>query len=222
MILIPAAGEGRRFREAGYTEPKHLIPLLGKPMIERVVDNVRPLDPDAPVLVATQGLVGKTRGAIETILKSTVLFGGYSPHPYDGNERLVLANCDQLLNLPEHPRVYGNGVIYTFRSANPAHSYVKVDRQGLILGITEKPTQPHPTWRAVSGVYVFTQAEPFIDCCRIVYERTEFGEQYVSAALARMIDEGFKLYAEDAPTAILGTPEDFQRFETAAEIARTL
>jgi hypothetical protein len=37
-----------------------------------------------------------------------------------------------------------------------------------------------------------------------------------------MIDQGYALYAFDVPTAILGTPEDFQRFETAAEIARSL
>ena len=44
-ILIPLAGEGRRFREAGYNMPKPFIDVNGKPMIERVIDNIDPKCP---------------------------------------------------------------------------------------------------------------------------------------------------------------------------------
>src|SRR3546814_13681332 len=39
-LLIPMAGEGTRFAEAGYTTPKPFIDVAGKPMTERVLDNV--------------------------------------------------------------------------------------------------------------------------------------------------------------------------------------
>jgi NDP-sugar pyrophosphorylase family protein len=39
-ILIPMAGEGNRFKMAGYTLPKPLIEVHGKPMIQLVVDNL--------------------------------------------------------------------------------------------------------------------------------------------------------------------------------------
>ena len=39
-VLIPMAGAGTRFREAGYTFPKPLIDVNGKPMIQTVVDNL--------------------------------------------------------------------------------------------------------------------------------------------------------------------------------------
>ena len=39
-IVIPMAGEGRRFREKGYKEPKPFIPVFGKPMIQWVIDNM--------------------------------------------------------------------------------------------------------------------------------------------------------------------------------------
>ena len=39
-ILIPMAGAGSRFEQAGYTFPKPLIEIHGKPMIQKVVENL--------------------------------------------------------------------------------------------------------------------------------------------------------------------------------------
>ena len=39
-ILIPMAGEGSRFAKEGYTFPKPLIDVDGKPMIQTVVENL--------------------------------------------------------------------------------------------------------------------------------------------------------------------------------------
>ena len=39
-ILIPMAGEGSRFAREGYVFPKPLIDVNGKPMIQRVVENL--------------------------------------------------------------------------------------------------------------------------------------------------------------------------------------
>ena len=39
-ILIPMAGAGSRFEEAGYTFPKPLIDVNGKPMIQVVIENL--------------------------------------------------------------------------------------------------------------------------------------------------------------------------------------
>ena len=222
MIVIPAAGEGRRFREAGYDGPKHMLPVLGVPMIHRVRENVRPLDQDGDCLVVAQDFVGKTRGAIDTILRGIARYESLMPGRFDPHESLVVANCDQLLLLPAIKGGWGNGLIFTFRSANTAHSYVSTDRHGRIQGIVEKPTSVDPSWQAVSGVYAFTQALPFLDACRAVDDAHQGAEQYLSAAIGVMIAEGYVLYAVDAPTAILGTPEDFQRFETAARVVREL
>jgi len=43
-IVIPMAGAGSRFAQAGYTFPKPLIEVKNKPMIQVVVDNLRPAD----------------------------------------------------------------------------------------------------------------------------------------------------------------------------------
>ena len=39
-ILIPMGGKGKRFRDAGYQITKPLIDVNGKPMIQRVIENL--------------------------------------------------------------------------------------------------------------------------------------------------------------------------------------
>ena len=41
-IVIPMAGRGSRFAEAGYTMPKPLIDVHGRYMIEYVIENLKP------------------------------------------------------------------------------------------------------------------------------------------------------------------------------------
>lgn len=41
-IVVPMAGRGSRFANAGYKEPKPLIPIFNKTMIEVVVSNLTP------------------------------------------------------------------------------------------------------------------------------------------------------------------------------------
>ncbi len=220
MIIIPAAGQGSRFREAGYGTPKHLLPLInGESMIDCVAANVRPLDPNGRCVYATQDRVGITKGSVETLHRA--IHGTLVQY----DEPLVIANCDQLIDIPDYfyEQSWANGAIFTFLSANTAHSYVETSSQhkSLITGIIEKPGTPQTDWKAVSGVYYFTTAGPVIDAVRAVYHEKP-DTMYFSVVLARMIAEGYNLFSVEVPTAILGTPEDFQRFQTAARIARAL
>jgi NDP-sugar pyrophosphorylase family protein len=41
-IIIPMAGKGSRFANAGYELPKPLIDVNNKPMIELVIENLKP------------------------------------------------------------------------------------------------------------------------------------------------------------------------------------
>jgi len=228
VIFVPAAGDGRRFKEAGYKTPKHLLPLLGTDMISLVIESVRPLDPEGDAFVITQDWVGKTAGAVDTVLKAWTRLsyrppGDTTPNAYE-HDPLVVANCDQLVDLSGIDKAaWGNGLVFTFPSNNPAHSYVTTDRRDRITGIVEKPQNP-PTNKAVAGVYAFPIAIQFIEACLAVHGKQAealsagHGEEYISSALAKMIDWGYHLFAVDVPTAILGTPEDYQRFVTAERI----
>lgn len=108
-IVIPAAGAGRRFLEAGYTTPKPFLDVGGLPMLARVMYNVMPLMPHRYiVLLRSEHLplwesqmpeelraktvvrvVDKvTEGAACTVLMAEDLIDNY--------DELVIANSDQL------------------------------------------------------------------------------------------------------------------------------
>lgn len=183
-------------------------------MVDRVLENVRPLGPGDNWIVVTQEMVGPTRGAVETILRASEI-------KYDGDvlvnptECLTVANCDQLIKIPEDLAIQDewDGVVFTFHSSNPAHSYVQC-LGDQIWHIREKEVISN---RAVSGVYWFRTAGPFLEACKTVLNSVQ-GELYLSSAIEELITMGACLVAVDAPTAILGTPEDFQRMEVAISV----
>jgi len=39
-VIIPMAGRGKRFEDAGYSFPKPLIDVNGKPMIQIIIENL--------------------------------------------------------------------------------------------------------------------------------------------------------------------------------------
>lgn len=230
-IVIPCAGEGSRFTAAGYG-PKPLIPVCGKPMLARVMENVRPTQPHRFVIVSRMDsadvtpllgpadtaieLHSPTEGAIDTILKAGHL-ATYEP--------LMVANVDQLALFDPDAFMkytYGtDGGLLTFRSSTPHHSYVNVDDDGIITEIAEKRVLSN---RAVVGIYYFAHGWDFIAHCEQVIAANDRynSEFYVSSAISRMIANGRRFVTYDAPTAILGTPSELQLFEMAVEVGRDI
>jgi NDP-sugar pyrophosphorylase family protein len=226
-VVIPAAGDGQRFKDAGYTDPKPLIPVLGAPMLDRVLENVTPKRHASHSIVIARHDLGygdtlhlldhPTAGALDTILQAAGLI--------DLAGGLLIANCDQLCALDVDDLIdrgdQHDGAVVTFPSSSPHHSYVETDENGIIVRIAEKEVISN---QAVSGVYYLTRASDFLEIASDVVRRglTTQGECYVSLAIAAMIDQAMALVAYPAETAILGTPEDMQRFEVAGNIARAL
>src|SRR5205823_1939662 len=139
-IVIPLAGAGKRFRDAGYEPPKPLINVLGKPMIQRVIDNL-PADGRLIFLVNKQHaedyglgefLKGQrpgseviildrmTEGAACTCLLAKDLINNDTP--------LLIANSDQLMewdtgDFYAKSRTGLDGLIFTYKSVAPNNSF---------------------------------------------------------------------------------------------------
>lgn len=231
-VVIPAAGEGKRFTAAGYG-PKPLIPVLGEPMLARVIKNLRPHGANRVVVVSR--LDGKavdallkdddvniqlsepTEGAVDTILKAK---------DYITNGPLLIGNADQLVGFDVNDFILAgqvlDGSIVTFASDRPHHSYVTVDMWGVVQEIAEKTVISN---KAVCGVYYFRSGSDFLQYANQVISIDERynGEHYVSSVISRMIAEGLSISTYDAPSAMLGTPAELQLFEAcAAVVKRTL
>ena len=219
-VVIPAAGNGRRFVEAGYG-PKIFASVDGVPMLRRVVDNIREhislehrvtvvtsmTPPDLGEYVEVIQLSAPTRGAVETVLAAKI----------DGDQPLFVANCDQLLG--KESLVLSSpaaGWVGTFPSTNPHHSYVQyaapADRRGgVVLDVAEKAVISD---QAVSGIYFFTYGADFVEAAEKVLaeDRRVLGEFYVSTVLSQMIRRGLLLRTFDCPVDILGTPEELEAY----------
>jgi len=222
-VLIPMAGDGKRFSDAGYIKPKPFIQVKNKKMIEMVVDNITPQNVNDIILVTRKHhncrdelkntsynfniieLDKPTEGSLQTILCA---------EKFIRNNRLILANCDQkiIFNVNDFINKCENldGCLITFKSNNKHHSYVTVDENNLITSIVEKEVISNI---AVSGVYYFKNATNLIDASKNVIENNirQKGEFYVSSALSLMIKNGLKLGIYNAESIMLGTPEELTK-----------
>ena len=149
-VLIPMAGAGSRFEQAGYTFPKPLIDVNGKPMIQVVVEN---LNIDAEHIFIVQKThyekynlqetlnqispnckIVQVDGLTEGAACTTLLAKEY----INNNEPLVMANSDQYVDWDSNEFMYsmvGDGVdagILSFPSAHPKWSYAKLDEDGFV------------------------------------------------------------------------------------------
>jgi len=153
-IILPMAGNGQRFIDAGYDLPKPLIDIKGKPMFIRVLENIE-YGTDIHVIVRRQHidqysidelikeaspnatvhvLEATTEGAACTVLEAI------DPESDSG---FLVANCDQLMSWDKShffEQDNAEGTILTFIPDHdkPIHSYVTINDDGYISELAEK------------------------------------------------------------------------------------
>lgn len=224
-IVIPMAGEGKRFAAAGYALPKAFVDVCGAPMLKRVIDSVVPSVKKCGVTVLTANscrdwlpadvgefVVGATSGAVDTIHRFRSL-------PWV-NWPTMISNCDLWLakGVIDDFLAYAEGPdcsLITFPSTNPHHSYVRLNDECLVTEIKEKQVISD---EAVAGVYWFRSGALLEDYCRQVVESGDRfnGEFYLSSVIAAMVADGLSVTTfpvEWDQVAMLGTPEELAVFE---------
>src|SRR5689334_5912854 len=104
-IVVPAAGRGSRFKQAGYEKPKPLVDVGGKPMLERVLENLTPDCPHRFTVVCLKEHYEEMKSLhVDKLLTIDEVTGGAAITARFGvgsNENLygpvMIANSDQLL-----------------------------------------------------------------------------------------------------------------------------
>ena len=237
-IVVPMAGLGSRFTEAGYQDPKPLIPVHGIPMIEVVINNLRPRTDHRFIFICQQQhdrqygiksflkalepgcdvicLDGLTEGAACTVLTAKQLIN--TPHP------LMIANCDQWVNqsidhyLTEFDTTHYAGFIMTMRASATKWSYVKRDLTGRVCAVVEKQVVSD---EATVGIYNFAAGQDFVSAAEAMIEADirVNNEFYVAPTFTQLIARGKEIETLSVGTDLdgmygLGTPADLQRFLT--------
>ena len=172
-ILVPMAGLGTRFSEAGYKDPKPLIDVNGKPMIQRVVEsldldgnyifivqkehslkynllNLLPyIVPDCTVLE----IDGITDGAARTSLVAKEYI--------NNNDPLIIANSDQIVDWNSSLFTYllnAGHVIALFESQESKWSYAEIN-DGKIFRVAEKEVISN---NASVGIYGWAKGSDYV------------------------------------------------------------
>ena len=178
-IVIPMAGRGSRFAEAGYKDPKPLIPVHGKPMIQVVVENLMPKCEHRFIFICQNqhikdydlvpklksmaknveiiGIDGITEGQVCTVLKAK--------HLIDNDEPLMTANSDQYIDfdINDYLSVMDDknldGLIMTMKADDPKWSYAKTDKDGFVVETAEKKVISE---NATVGIFNFRRGKDLV------------------------------------------------------------
>ena len=229
-VLIPMAGAGSRFQQAGYTFPKPLIDVMGKPMIQVVVEN---LNIDANFIYVVQkehkmkynldtllNLItpgckvvevdGLTEGAVCTALMAKEYI--------DDDNPLFFANSDQLVEWDSNEFMYkmnetdSDGGIVTFRSTHPKWSFAKINDKGFVVEVAEKNPISNI---ATVGFYYWKKGSDFVKYAEQMIEKNirVNNEFYVCPVFNQAIQDNKKIKTFDISKMWgLGTPEDLNIF----------
>jgi HAD superfamily hydrolase (TIGR01509 family) len=229
-ILIPMAGAGSRFEKAGYTFPKPLIDVNGKPMIQVVVDNIN-IDANYIFVVRAEHRVkynldtllnliapnckivqvdSITEGAACTTLLAKEFINNDNP--------LLMANSDQFIEWDSNEFMYkmieqkNDAGILSFESTHPKWSFAKIDENGYVTQVAEKNPISNI---ATVGVYYWAKGSDYVKYAEQMIEKNirVNNEFYVCPVFNEAIQDNKKIKTFNIKNMWgLGTPEDLNIF----------
>ena len=239
-IVIPMAGHGRRFKDAGISKPKFMIEVKNKTLFEWSLDSL-PLEISRKIIFICleehekEFNVGKfikdimnqkysnlsyelvylektTRGQVETVLHAKQLI--------DSENTLIIYNIDtyftstrlksKILTLKNQNI---DGILGCFTSDDENLSFVELNDKGLVKRVREKEKISS---LASTGLYIFSSGKQFIETAETMIKndikvRDEF---FVSELYNILLKSGKKFEIDVAEEFIpFGTPDDIKKFE---------
>jgi NDP-sugar pyrophosphorylase family protein len=234
-IVIPMAGLGSRFANAGYNKPKPFIDVDGKPMIVRVLENLA--YPDVKyILIGRKEHLEKEKELVKQIEKEfnaifisidkltegsacTVL---YARKYINNDDQLLIANSDQIVDMKISDFIDDciirklDGSILTFvdKYSDPKWSFVKLDNSNFVTEVREKVVISK---FATVGIYLFSKGKYFIDSSidMIVENDRVNNEFYTCPTYNYAIKNGCKIGIYNISLEKMhgiGTPEDLNLY----------
>lgn len=234
-IVLPMAGKGSRFSNAGYSLPKPFIKVDDRPMIQVVVENLRPECEHRFIFICQKEHISKYRAdaLLKSITDNPVVIGidGYTEgqlcsallaKPYiDNDDQLMTANTDQYIDFDVDEYLETifskdlDGLIMTMNANDPKWSYVRIDPDtDLVIETAEKKVISN---EATVGIYNFKRGKDFCYAAEeIIKEDLRVnGEFYICPCYNKLIEAGkkigyFNIGSERSGMYGLGIPEDLE------------
>jgi beta-phosphoglucomutase-like phosphatase (HAD superfamily)/dTDP-glucose pyrophosphorylase len=229
-VLIPMAGAGSRFAQAGYTFPKPLIEVRGKPMIQVVVENLN-IEANYIFLVQREHYetynlkyllnliapgckIVQVDGLTEGAACTTLL----AKEHIDNDAPLVMANSDQFVEWNSNECMYAfsadsiDGGILTFKATHPKWSYAKLDENGFVFEVAEKKVISD---EATVGIYYWRHGSDYVKYAEQMIAKNirTNGEFYTCPVFNEAVGDGKKVRVKNIEKMWgIGTPEDLNYF----------
>ena len=230
-VLIPMAGAGSRFEQAGYTFPKPLIEVNNKPMIQVVVDN---LNIDANYIYVVQKSHRKkynldtmlnliTPGCkiveVDNLTEGAACTALLAKDYINNNTPLFFANSDQFVEWDSNEFMYkmnetnADGGIVTFKATHPKWSFAKVNPH---TGLVEEVAEKNPiSDDATVGYYYWKHGSDFIKYAEQMIGKNirVNNEFYVCPVFNQAIEDAKEIRTFNVKKMWgLGTPEDLNYY----------
>lgn len=225
ITVIPMAGEGSRFRAAGYELPKPFIDVLGKPMISRVIESLP--KSDKTIFICRKqhleeypwfasALLGLTESAeivtVDHLTEGAACTVLLAEHLINNDEELIIANSDQEV-IFDHMmfdslrRADQDGIIFLFTANHPKWSYAQI-QSGKVVHVAEKTVISH---NATCGIYYFKRGADYVGAANNMIRKNQRtnGEFYNAPVYNELINVRMEIMPFFVKQMYgLGTPED--------------
>lgn len=233
-ILIPMAGLGSRFTKTGVAEPKPLIRVNQKTLIEH---SIKSFDVEGKFIFVTRkyenpahnstlrSLLRELRPECEIIELDRVTNGASqtalcAKHLINNNEPLVIYNCDQIiswdpyefLKFSSDPLV--DGAVVLHKDRDPKNSFAEIKNSRVVQVVEKNPISDD----ALIGFHFWKRGCDFVESAeKLLAEFTFHGrpECYISETYNYLIQQGSNIFPYFVAPNIytpLGTPEDVARY----------
>ena len=208
-IIVPMAGRGSRLRPHTLTIPKPLLPVAGKPIVQRLVEDIAKVSDENIDEIAF--IIGDFGTETEEQLKEIAKSLGAKGSLYHQDEALgtahailcakdslegnvVVAFADTLFRADFKLDTENDGIIWVNQIDNPsAFGVVKLDEEGTITDFVEKPKE-FVSDLAIIGIYYFKSGEKLRNELQYLIDNDirENGEYQITNALENMKQKGAK------------------------------
>jgi dTDP-glucose pyrophosphorylase len=239
-IVIPMAGLGDRFKREGYTKPKPLIDINGKPMIQRVIETLgfQGLKPQYIFIVNNKiDEISELKKLLTEITENPIIIeidyltdgpacSLLAKEYINNTEPLLITNCDQIMDWFSYEFIChlnnsnSDAIVVTYPIITNKNSYVQVNEQGHAIRFAEKEIISN---ESLNGIHIWRNGCDFVKSAESMISKNirVNNEFYIAPTFNEMILEGKIIttynISLNAHWAV-GTPEDLQKYLNYANI----
>lgn len=233
------AGEGSRFKTAGFKKPKPFIDVNGIPMIERVIKNLSFKNVEFILICKKEHILDfdtifnnlKSNYNISQIIgiekktEGTACTNMFAAPFLEDNDEVIIANSDQYLNFQienyyldaQKRELHGSILTFLDPLKNPKWSFAQLDSNERVVQVKEKEAISNI---ATVGIYYFSCARDLIySTLKMIINNDRVNNEFYTCPVYNYLIEDNKhigVYNIDQKDMYgLGTPEDLNLFLTS-------